>query len=579
MVVDVLSRASTQGGAESQMNTATTLTTDHDRTIIAHKNEAVALQGNIIDRDAGMNGAGVGEDVSFTLNTVDRHGVAYDTGCLTPGEAQEQRCYSADAPAPTLQSRECGGGQGKSFVQNAGENVQPKYIVRRLMPIECGRLQGFPDGWGEIEELPADMPEETAAFWRSVYATDCAIKGKRARKSILKRVNKLAAWHNRLHTDGAEYKMWGNGMALPNALFFVSRALAQISAEENRPVESLKLGSLFDGSGTMPLCAAMCGAKAAWASEVEPYPIAVTKTHLPGMKHLGSVTDIDGGKIEPTDVITFGSPCQDLSVAGKRAGLDGNRSRLFREAIRIILEMLEATDRKYPRFVIWENVPGALSSNGGKDFETVLNELLRLTGADQFVRQRGKWGGCEGYGAVAYRLVNAQYWGVPQRRRRIYAIADTRGESADKVLFERQGNGWHFEPRFPAGEEIAGIAGDGYRWHERMVEAKSAGGGYDPAYTMKIRSGCEGGGKGALVQNDLSATLATHQDQTVFAPRTFSFDSLASNSMKSANPYSRCREVDTAKTLDCGAPDPNRNQGGIAIIQKGNEHERMAEEK
>lgn len=211
MVVDVLCRASAQGGAESQMNTATTLTTDHDRTIIAHKNEAVALQGNIIDRDAGMNGAGVGEDVSFTLNTVDRHGVAYDTGCLTPGEAQEQRCYSADAPAPTLQSRECGGGQGKSFVQKAGENVQPKYIVRRLMPVECGRLQGFPDGWGEIEQLPPDMPEETAAFWRRVYETDCAIKGKKPQKSILEKQDKLAAWHNGLHTDSAEYKMWGNG--------------------------------------------------------------------------------------------------------------------------------------------------------------------------------------------------------------------------------------------------------------------------------------------------------------------------------------------------------------------------------
>lgn len=381
LAVDVLCRASTQGGAESQMNMATTLTTDHDRTIIAHKNEAVALQGNIIDRDAGMNGAGVREDVSFTLNTVDRHGVAYDARNNKLGESV----------SGTLQAKE-NGGYSLNFINPIIETA-PRYIVRRLMPIECGRLQGFPDGWGEIEKLPADMPEETAAFWRSVYATDCAIKGKRERKSILKRVNKLAAWHNRLHTDGAEYKMWGNGMALPNALFFVSRALAQISAEENRPVESLKLGSLFDGSGTMPLCAAMCGAQPVWASEVEPYPIAVTKTHLPGMKHLGSVTDIDGGKIEPTDVITFGSPCQDLSVAGKRAGLDGNRSGLFREAIRIILEMLEATDRKYPRFVIWENVPGALSSNGGKDFETVLNELLRLTGADQFVRQRGKWGG------------------------------------------------------------------------------------------------------------------------------------------------------------------------------------------
>lgn len=389
MVVDVLCRASTQGGAESQMNTATTLTTDHDRTIIAHKNKAVALQGNIIDRDAGMNGAGVGEDVSFTLNTVDRHGVAYDTGCLTPGEAQEQRCYSADAPEPTLQSRECGGGQGKSFVQKAGENVQPKYIVRRLMPVECGRLQGFPDGWGEIEQLAPDMPEETAAFWRRVYETDCAIKGKRPQKSILEKPDKLAAWHNGLHTDSAEYKMWGNGMALPNALFFVQRAVARVAIDTGKGEANVKLGSMFDGSGTMPLCAAMCGARPVWASEVEPYPIAVTKTHLPEMKHLGSVTDR----------------------------------------------------------------------------------------------------------------------------------------------------------------------------------------GYDPAYTMKIRSGCEGGGRGALVQNDLSATLATHQDQTVFAPRAFSFDSLASNSMKSANPYSGCREVDTAKTLDCGTPDPNRNQGGIAIVQKGSADE------
>ena len=234
MVVEVLCRASTQGGAESQMNTATTLTTDHDRTIIAHKNEAVALQGNIIDRDAGMNGAGVGEDVCFTLNTVDRHGVAYDTGCLTPGEAQEQRCYSADAPAPTLQSRECGGGQGKSFVQKAGENVQPKYIVRRLMPMECGRLQGFPDGWGEIEQLTADMPEETAAFWRKVYTTDRAIKGKKPQKSTLKKTDKLAAWHNGLHTDSAEYMMWGNGMALPNALFFVQRAVARVAIDTGK---------------------------------------------------------------------------------------------------------------------------------------------------------------------------------------------------------------------------------------------------------------------------------------------------------------------------------------------------------
>ena len=393
MVVDVLCRASTQGGAESQMNTATMLTTDHDRTIIAHENECICLARNFCDRETNMNGSGIREGASFTLNTVDRHGVAYDTGCLTPGEAQNQRCYSEDAPAPTLQSGERGGGHGKSFVQKAGENVQPKYIVRRLMPVECGRLQGFPDGWGEIEQLPPDMPEKTAAFWRQVYETDCAIKGKKPQKSILEKPDKLAAWHNGLHTDSAEYRMWGNGMALPNALFFVQRAVARVAIDTGKGAANVKLGSMFDGSGTMPLCAAMCGAQPVWASEVEPYPIAVTKTHLPSMKHLGSVTDICGGNIEPVDIITFGSPCQDLSIAGKRAGLDGNRSGLFREAIRIILEMLKATGWEYPRFVIWENVPGALSSNEGKDFEVVLNELRKLTGADEPIRIHGKWGG------------------------------------------------------------------------------------------------------------------------------------------------------------------------------------------
>lgn len=572
MVVDIVCRASTQGGAESQMNTATTLTTDHDRTIIAHKNEAVALQGNVIDRDAGMNGAGVGEDVSFTLNTVDRHGVAYDTGCLKPGEAQEQRCYSADAPAPTLQSRECGGGQGKSFVQKAGENVQPKYIVRRLMPVECGRLQGFPDGWGKIEQLAPDMPEETAAFWRRVYETDCTIKGKKPQKSILEKPDKLAAWHNGLHTDSAEYKMWGNGMALPNALFFVQRAVARVAIDTGKGEANVKLGSMFDGSGTMPLCAAMCGAQPVWASEVEPYPIAVTKTHLPGMKHLGSVTDICGGNIEPVDIITFGSPCQDLSIAGKRAGLDGNRSGLFREAIRIILEMLEATDRKYPRFVIWENVPGALSSNGGKDFETVLNELLRLTGTDQFVRQRGKWGGTQGTELWPTDLSMRNTGECPNADAEYTLAAILADDPPTRYFLSVRAMDGILSRASRRGKQlpellVTAIAGMKEWWRQNPL------GGYDPAYTMKIRSGCEGGGKGPLVQNDLSATLATHQDQTVFAPRAFRFDSLASNSMKSANPHSGCREVDTAKTLDCGTPDPNRNQGGIAIVQKGSADE------
>lgn len=493
--------------------------------LAAEVEKCICIQGSMIGRadTNGPQGSGLNNEVSFTLNTIDRHAVAYDarSGSLNAElsgtlQAKESSGWSLNYINPVIESSNTEDNHAVAYTfgktsrphfkgdaptyrqldtantvntfdtgesranEIAVQGVPSHYIVRRLMPIECGRLQGFPDGWGEIEQLPADMPEEAAAFWRGVYATDCAIKGKRAQKSIIERVDKLAAWHNGLHTDSAEYKMWGNGMALPNALFFASRALAQISAEENRPVESLKLGSLFDGSGTMPLCATMCGAKAAWASEVEPYPIAVTKTHLPHMKHLGSVTEINGAEIEPVDIITFGSPCQDLSVAGRRAGLDGARSGLFRQAIRIAKEMLAATDGRYPRFMLWENVPGALSSNKGDDFETVLNELLHLSHTNEYVRHDGKWNNYGGYGAVAYRLVNAQHWGVPQRRRRIYAIADTRGESADQVLFERQGDGWHFEPRLPAGEEITGIAGDGYRWYESMVGRNFSGGGMTP---------------------------------------------------------------------------------------------------
>ena len=471
-----LCRASDNTNAEVVENMAMALKACNVPILAAEVEKCICIQGSMIGRadTNGPQGSGLNNEVSFTLNTIDRHAVAYTFGKTSrPHFKDDAPTYRQLDTANTVNTFDTGESRANEL---AVQGVPPHYIVRRFMPIECGRLQGFPDGWGEIEQLPADMPEEAAAFWRSVYATDCAIKGKRAQKSILERVDKLAAWHNSLHTDSAEYKMWGNGMALPNALFFVSRALVQISAEKNQPVESLKLGSLFDGSGTMPLCATMCGAKAAWASEVEPYPIAVTKTHLPHMKHLGSVTEINGAEIEPVDIITFGSPCQDLSVAGRRAGLDGARSGLFRQAIRIAKEMLAATGGRYPRFMLWENVPGALSSNKGDDFETVLNELLHLSHANEYVRRNGKWNNYGGYGAVAYRLVNAQYWGVPQRRRRIYAIADTRGESADKVLFERQGNGWHFEPRFPEGEEIAGIAGDGYRWHESMVGRNFSGG-------------------------------------------------------------------------------------------------------
>ena len=226
----------------------------------------------------------------------------------------------------------------------------------------------------------------------------------------------------------------------------------------------MKLGSLFDGSGGFPLAGALCDIEPVWAAEVEPYPIAVTRSRFPRMKHLGSVTDVRGDKVEPVDVITFGSPCQDLSVAGKRAGLkhdtmgdeETTRSGLFMEAVRIIKEMRKATDGKYPKYAVWENVPGAFSSNGGEDFRTVLEELIKVAEPKAVMPEvpRGGWAYADSYSgngwSIAYRVFDAQYWGVPQRRRRIYLVADFRGECAEEVLFKRQGlRGYFTEGRTP----------------------------------------------------------------------------------------------------------------------------------
>ena len=212
----------------------------------------------------------------------------------------------------------------------------------------------------------------------------------------------------------------------------------------------MTLGSLFDGIGGFPLSAAMCGIEPRWASEIEPFPILCTHKRFPNMKHLGSVTEINGAEVEPVDIITFGSPCQDLSVAGKQAGIhDGARSNLFFEAVRIIKEMRqkdEATGRSgvdvRPRYAVWENVPGAFSSNGGKDFQAVLQALAEVADPDVSIPlpDGGKWlkAGCivgEGY-SIAMRTYDAQYWGVPQRRKRIYLVADFGSERAGEVLFE-----------------------------------------------------------------------------------------------------------------------------------------------
>lgn len=234
----------------------------------AHSEKSMCLAGNFVDRNTNQNGSGVKEDTSFTLNTVDRHAVAYR-------ELQYDSYIEDDVSGTLKKSGGALGGGSETVV--CEEREQPDWIVRRLIPLECSRLQGFPDGWAEIESLK--NPKEFN-FWREVYARSCEIKKTKPKQTILradgaKSDEALMRWHDGLHSLAAEYAMWGNGMALPNAIFFVQNAFRELG----KPPHEVKLGSLFDGSGTMPLCAAMCGGHPVWASEVEPYPIAVTRTH------------------------------------------------------------------------------------------------------------------------------------------------------------------------------------------------------------------------------------------------------------------------------------------------------------
>lgn len=236
------------------------------------------------------------------------------------------------------------------------------------------------------------------------------------------------------------------------------------------------------------------------------------------MKHLGDITKIYGDKIEPVDCITFGSPCQDLSIAGRRAGLAGERSGLFMEAVRIIKEMRSSTDGLYPTFAVWENVPGAFSSNGGEDFRAVLEELARVEQPDASIPRPsgsgGRWskaGAIAGNGwSLAWRQLDAQYWGVPQRRKRIALVADFGGQRAGEILFERTRLSRNPDSCVKAWKEVAGLAANGTAGNDRVVGQN--------AYTLKIRGGCAGGGKGALVQTEKVGTLSTLQDQTVFQP-------------------------------------------------------------
>ena len=486
--------------------------------------------------------------------------------------------------------------------------------------------------------------------------------------------------------------------------------------EQNK---TLTLGSLFDGSGGFPLGGLFAGITPVWASEIEPFPIRVTTKRLPFMKHYGDISVMDGSKIEPVDIITFGSPCQDMSVAGKRAGLDGSHSNLFYEAVRIIKEMRKATGGEYPKWACWENVPGAFSSSGGEDFRCVLECLCGVVDESISIPKPAKWANSgevvgNGY-SVAWRVLDAQYWGVPQRRKRIFLVADFTGGCAGKVLFESEGVSGYTPQGFRPWQRTAenseacigpsGIGFDGYNGSvtndksatlgvncgmstgrngvvlndqggnrmnitedvtctlraeahhppcvmesagfctEHSAKARGIGyeeetsptlragtvpaalalenhptdsrvkisedgkvqtltsrmgtGGMNVPLLLKIRSGCEGGGKGPLVQTDKSATLSCNNDQTLFEPKSLDFRNIAvneelsamlqaksndghslnyinpvaygicakdSNSMKSSNPKSGFYKADTTRCLDVNGGNPSCNQGGMAVV-------------
>ena len=423
----------------------------------------------------------------------------------------------------------------------------------------------------------------------------------------------------------------------------------------------LTLGSLFDGSGGFPLGGLISGITPIWASEIEPFPIRVTTKRLPFMKHYGDVSKMNGADVEPVDIITFGSPCQDMSIAGRREGLDGSRSSLFYEAVRIVKEMRCKTNGRYPRYIVWENVPGAFSSNKGADFQSVLEEVCSVKGYEIHTPRPEKWPAAGEIVAddfsLAWRVFDAQYWGVPQRRKRIYLVADFTGGSAGKILFESEGVSGYTPQGFRswqgaagASEKGSGTAGcvclndqggnrmdvtDGvtctlraeahhppcvmesagfcteHSAHSRSIgyeeetsptlragtvpaavyenhsqdtrytklegiaptvsSTYGTGGNNQPFVvetpkTLKIRSGCEGGGKGALIQDNKSATLGCNNDQTVFVPKVYGICSKQSHAMQSDNPHSGFYEADTCRCLDANGGNPSCNQGGMAVV-------------
>ena len=392
--------------------------------------------------------------------------------------------------------------------------------------------------------------------------------------------------------------------------------------------DKLTLGSLFDGSGGFPLGGLLCGITPVWASEIEPFAVRVTTKRLPKVKHYGDVSALSGEKLPPVDIITFGSPCQDMSIAGKRAGLDGSRSNLFYEAIRIVKEMRDKTNEKYPRFIVWENVPGAFSSNGGEDFKAVLESVCSVKEDKADIPRYEKWPNAgeivaDDY-SVAWRVFDAQYWGVPQRRKRIYLVADFGGGCAGKILFESEGvSGYSKKGSFPwqraaedtqnsiraTGTTCLNDQGGNRIDVTENVTATLRAEAHHPPCVMESAGFCtEHSAKARSIgfEKEVSPTLRAgtvpaavyenHGQDTRFkgsfntamtiitiyntggnAPDSnqggvavvYGICSKDSNSMKSDNPHSGFYEADTSRCLDANCGNPSCNQGGMAVCVQG----------
>ena len=368
---------------------------------------------------------------------------------------------------------------------------------------------------------------------------------------------------------------------------------------------NLTLGSLFDGSGGFPLGGLISGITPVWASEIEPFPIRVTTKRLPQVKHYGDISKMNGADLEPVDIITFGSPCQDMSIAGKRDGLGGSRSSLFYEAVRIIKEMRCKTNGQKPRFIVWENVPGAFSSNKGEDFQAVLEEVCKIKDESVSVPKPNKWNTAgrilgDGY-SVAWRQFDAQFWGVPQRRKRIYLVADFADWCAGKILFESEGLSGYSKTSISSWQgsaaavrestEDASIGlmfenhGQDSRYKgpldvsQTVLSTYGTGGNNQPfivedmkSFDVRLTSEGTKNARNNVYETDTSRTIDTggnspDSNQGGVAVVAYGICSKDSNSMKSDNPNSGFYEANTSRTLDGNGGNPSCNQGGIAVIE------------